>query len=105
MALTITWNDGVNSPTVFTFADEVVSSLNQYRATITAANPITGMATPIYPTVMEFMVGILAQYGVSPAVNAFPPTAIATAKQNLTAAQNALATAVAAALQGAIQTP
>lgn len=105
MALTITWDDGVAQPTVFTFADPVVAALDIYRQSITVISPLSGIPSPLYPTLKDFVVGMLAQYAVAPAINKTPTSEILAAQQavrDATADLNAVVSAtITSALVGA----
>jgi hypothetical protein len=96
MPVTITWNDGVNPATQFTVSDDVVTALDSFRQTITvlSGTPIV----PMYPTVVDMVMGVFIKNLVIPAITQFPPTTIETALTNLASAQSALAAAQAAVL-------
>lgn len=98
MSTTITWNDGVNPATVLTIPDDVLASLEQFRATITTFQ--NGAIVPTYATVQAMIVGLFTKQVVQPALTAFPTAAIQTAQANLAAAQTALSAAQMAALPG-----
>src|SRR4051812_11297336 len=99
----VTWEDGVNKPFVWNISAEVVEALDSYRQQITAPNPLTMVSTPIYPSVREFIVGILAQYGVTPALDRKPTKEIEAAQKDVANAQAVLATIKAATLVSAVQ--
>jgi len=98
MPTTITWNDGVTTPTVLTLSDEVVASLESFRNTMTSMQ--NGLLTPIYPSVQVMVVGVFTQSLVLPALAQFPPPSIQTAQAAVETAQSALAVAQAAAVPG-----
>ena len=92
MAITITWNDGVNPVEGFTITNEMAASLENFRQSVTTF--IGGAMVPTYTSIQELFVGVYMQNMVIPALAAFPtPTvlaaqqAVATAQTNLLAAQ------------------
>jgi hypothetical protein len=89
MAVTVTWNDGVATPTTFTLSNDVLTSLDLFRLD----------TLPLYASVQDLITAVINQYAVTPALSRFPTSAMLTAK----AAEEAARLALAAA--GAAETP
>lgn len=98
MAITITWNDGVNPADSFTITDDMAASLEQFRQSITTFQG--GAMVPTYASVRELFVGVYMQSMVNPALRAFPTPAVLLAQQTVKTAQVKLAAAQLAAVPG-----
>jgi hypothetical protein len=98
MPTTVTWNDGVATPTVLTLSDEVVAALESLRNTMTSTQ--NGATTPFYPSVQAMVVGGFTRNLVLPALAQFPPASVQTAQAAVATAQAALALAQAAVVPG-----
>ena len=98
MPTTVTWDDGVNPPTVFTFSDAVLASLEAFRLETTVVTG--GELVPAYPTVISMAVGLISKYYVLPALAAHPTAALATARASIATAMAAQAQVLAAELPG-----
>jgi hypothetical protein len=98
MPTTVTWNDGVTTPTVLTLSDDVMTALESLRNTMTAT--ADGVTAPIYPSVQVMVVGGFTRSLVLPALAQFPPASVQTAQAAVVTAQAALALAQAAVVPG-----
>lgn len=98
MPTTVTWNDGVNPAISVVMPDDLVSSLDQFRQTITTFS--NGEMSVTYPTVPAMAAGVFTQMIILPALDRFPTAAVQTAKANVESAQTALAAAQVAVLPG-----
>ena len=105
MTVTVTWQQDSSAPSTFTLAADLLASLDSYRQTLRAIQPVTaGNGTvsnqflPLYPDVLSMIVGIFTELVVNPALAKFPTPAMQTALSNLATAQAAVAAAGAAAL-------
>jgi len=98
MAITVTWDDGVSAPTAFAVPDDVMASLDQYRAMVTVFTGTEFVAK--YATVKDMIVGVFVETVVLPALAQFPTTSIQEALANVASAKAALAQAQASALPG-----
>jgi hypothetical protein len=96
MAITITWNDGVNPATGFTITDDMALSLEKFRQTLMTIQ--SGAMVPVYASVQEMFVGVYMLYMVSPALNLFPTASVLSAQQAVATAQANLAVAQASAI-------
>jgi hypothetical protein len=96
MGVTVTWSDGQGAPTTYAVSDEVMTSLEQFRQSITRFEG--GQMVVTYPTVKDMIVGVFVERVVLPAVTNFPPASVVSAQANLAAAQAALVAAQAAAV-------
>ena len=96
MAITITWNDGVNPATRFTITDDMALSLEQFRKTVITFQD--GPMVPTYASIQEMFVGVYMLNMVIPALNLFPTAAVLVAQQAVATAQASLAAAQASAI-------
>jgi hypothetical protein len=91
MAVTVIWKDGVNPDSQFTISDEVLSSLDSWRATMKQLQ--NGELVDVYPNVQALVVGIFFQAMVQPALAMFPTPTVQAAQAAVASAQQALAVA------------
>ena len=99
MPTTVTWNDGVNTPTVFTIPDDVMAALEQFRQTVVSVQN-NGQMAPTYTTVQKMLVGFYVNTVVQPALSRFPTTAIQSAQAGVATAQANLLQVQLAAIPG-----
>ena len=103
MAITITWNDGVNPASGFTITDDMALSLEKFRQTVTTFQ--NGAMVPTYASVQEMFVGVYMLNMVNPALNLFPTAAVLVAQQAVATAQANLMAAQAGAIPDFAPTP
>lgn len=102
MAVTITWNDGVNPAEVFAVSEAAVAAVEAYRATQRSIDPQSGLLVTTYPDLKTFVVAMLVQKVLVPSMDAFPPAAVATAKGEVDTATATLAAAKALAIASSL---
>jgi hypothetical protein len=106
--ITVTWQDGSNAAETFIISDEVLSSFELYRLTLTAPQQTASgqwASLPKYATIKDVVVGTFLETLVNPALSMFPPAQIAQLMEQAKAANAALAAAKAAAAQGVFAEP
>ena len=96
MAITITWNDGVNPASGFTITDDMALSLEKFRQTLMTIQ--CGAMVTTYASIQELFVGIYMLNMVNPALNLFPTPTVLVAQQAVATAQANLAAAQASAI-------
>ena len=94
MAITITINDGINTPTVFTLSDAISASLEQFRATLTGDLASTD--------IIDMIAKLLTKVAITPALSNFPPDTLASQIQDVATAQIAFKTALSQAIATAL---